>query len=480
MKTTTDKMAVFISDTRFNDLTTDVVHQSKLMVLDFIACAIGGSNHDRGLISRHVVEGFGGNKEATIIGGKVKTACLNAAYANANMASALDNDETFMNWCHISSNTVSSSLALAERGNASGNDLITAVAVGYEVACRIGLSTGYPGRVVGDKMVRHIVGNAPWISMGSIASAANLLRLNQQQVVYALGLQANFAPMPTLQYFAQSEILPHVKYWDSGWMAMGGVMSALLAREGFTTYPKGIFDGDLGFWKVYGAESCDLDIMTERLGEKWWFLEASFKIWPCCRIFHHSLTAFSRLIDKYEIKPEEVEKVTIKGFMFLPHFFLKDPKGPVGSQFSAPHAMAMLIFRIPPGPQWHTPEILEDSKVKEFRNRVDIEMEPKMEEYINSQLSQKPKIIKRIPTTVEIAARGQTFRETVNYAKGDPWEDEFRLNDEDLKNKFRINASSYKPISYKWRQMIEEIIDTCFNLEKVSNVNDLTKLVIGD
>ncbi len=475
MKTTTDKLASFISSTRFDALPNEVIHQSKLMFLDVIGCAFSGINHDRGIISRKVIEKFGGNHEASIIGSEAKSACVFAAYVNANMASSLDNEETINNGAHITSSTVFPSLALAERDNLSGKDLITAIAVGYEVACRIGFSTGYPRRTVKGKPVHHIVGTASWESMGSVVSSGNLLRLDQKEMVHALGLQANFAPMPTLQNWAQSDILPLVKYWDSGWMAIGGIMSALLAKEGYTSYPKGIFDGDLGFWKVYGAESCDFQVMTDDLGKKWWLMEASFKPWPCCRIIHHSLTAFDRLITKYKIKPEEIAKITVKGFFYLPHFFVTDPKGAIGSQFSVPHALAMLIFRVPPGPQWHALENVEDEKVKEFRKKVKVEVDDRMDDYIKPQLLEKPRILKRIPTTVEIVTRDKAFSEQVEYAMGDPWSDEFKLNDDDIKNKFRNNTSSYMPMSYKWRNTIEEIINGCLNLEKISNINELTK-----
>lgn len=476
----TDKMASFISTTGFGDLPAHVVHQAKLLTLDVIGCAMSGFSHDRGRISRQIMESFGGNPQATVIGSGKKIACIGAAYANANMASSLDNEETFMNAHHFSSNSVFSALAVAEKENASGKDLITAVAVGYDVGARVILSTGFLGKIVDGKVVRYSVVGAPCAhSMGSVASVSNLLKLSQQQAVHALGLQGHLSPMPSTHLWtAIPDYLPLVKYGDNGWMAVGGIMSALLAREGFTSYPSGVLDGKDGFWKMYGAETCDFEVMTEELGNKWWIMEASFKPWPSCRYTHHPLTAIRRIVDKYNIEPEEVDSVVIKGSLiaWLPHFYNQDPKGPVDQQFSASHAVAMLMFRIPPGPDWQRADIMENPRIKEFRHRVTVELDPAMLQQVSRQISQQPRVIKEVPVTVEIIARGQTFVETVNYATGDPWEAEFRMDDEELKTKFRVNACSLLPLSAKWRQRVEEIVAACLNLEQLANVNQLTQL----
>ena len=307
-------MAEFISSAKFEDLPPQVVHQAKFLLLDVIGCAMSGYSHDRGAISRKVMANLGGNPECTVVGSGEKTSCISAAYVNANMASALDNEETFMNAWHFSSNTVFAALALAEQEHLTGADFLTSVAIGYEVGARVGLSTGYLGKIVNGEVKRYvIVGSSSWQAMGSCASGGKSLKLSKEQMIHAFGLGGHFAPMPSTHFWTMCPALPLLKYWDNGWMAMGGIIAALLAREAYTSYESGILDGESGFWKMYGAELCDFELMTKELGGKWWIMETSFKPWPSCRYTHHPLTALSRLLDKHPIKPEEVEKITVKG-----------------------------------------------------------------------------------------------------------------------------------------------------------------------
>lgn len=475
----TSEMAEFIAETKFEDLPPEVIHQAKLLILDVMGCAISGYSHDRGMISREVVKEFGGITEATILGDGKRTSCICAAYANSNMASALDNEETLVNAAHFSSNTVFSALALAERDNASGKELIKAVAVGYEVVARLWVSTGYAGEIVEGKVVGTPVVGWP-APMGGVAAACSILKLGKEEVFNALGIGGHYSPLPSTHLWRSSQELPLIKYKDNGWMALGGVMSALLAGKGYTGH-SGILDGDAGYWKMYGAKSCDYNIMVEGLGNRWWIMETSFKPWPGCRHTHHSLTALSRIISRHNLKPDEVEGITVKGsFMGLPQFHDQEPEGPVNPQFSAPHVLAMLMLNIPPGVEWYRPEIMRDPKVIELRKKINIEIDPQtMTEQIARQISQHPRIIKEIPTTVEVVARGQVFSETVKYAKGDPWDPEFRISDEELKDKFKLNASALLPLSLEWKKNIEEAIDKCFKLEDLENVNDLTVLMMN-
>ena len=474
----TSEMAEFTADTKFEDLPPEVIHQAKLLILDVMGCAISGYSHDRGMISREVAKGFGGNPEATILGDGKRTSCICAAYANANMASALDNEETFFNAAHFSSNTVFSALALAERDNASGKELIKAVAVGYEVVARLWVSTGYAGEIVEGKVVGTPLVGWP-ATMGGVAAACSILELGESEVFNALGIGGHYSPLPSTHLWRSQE-LPLIKYTDNGWMALGGIMATLLANKGYTGH-SGILDGDAGYWKMYGAKSCDYNIMVEGLGNKWWIMETSFKPWPGCRHTHHSLTALSRIISKHKIKPDEVEEITVKGsFMGHIQFHDQEPEGPVNPQFSAPHVMAMLMLNIPPGVDWYRPEILRDPKVKELRKKITIVIDPKiMSEQIEGQISQHPRLVKEIPTTVEVVARGIMFSETVKYAKGDPWEPEIRISDEELKDKFRLNASTLMPLSLEWEKNTDEVMDKCFRLEDLENVNDMTILMMN-
>ncbi len=273
--TCTAQMAAFIADARFEDLPSEVVQLSRLTILDALGCSFGGFSHDRSVISRHVMESFGGSPEASILGRDGKTASISAAYVNANMATALCADDVFCTLGHISVPALFPALAIAERDKASGKGLITALAVGYEVAARIGLAAGKFTRSAGEKEdVLPVLGPASWMSMAAVASVGNLVGLTTGQAINALGLHAHHAPLPTGRHASLAPVTPMNRFSDTGWMALGGIVSALMSQKGYTSFPSpGILDGDFGFWRMIGANSCDFDLMVGRLGERWWFLE---------------------------------------------------------------------------------------------------------------------------------------------------------------------------------------------------------------
>lgn len=476
--TYTEQMAKFMVETKFEDLPRDVVQLAKLAILDALGCAFGGFSHDRAVISRHVMDSFGGTPEATVLGGTQKTSCLNAAYVNANMGVGLGADEFFCTVGHIGVPTLFPALALGERYRSSGKDLITAMAVGYEVAGRIGLSVGKLTRIVNNNVeTLPVLGTASWHAMACVASAGNLIGLSQEQAVNAIGLQAHHAPVPTGRHVMLSPVTSMNGFYDTGWMAIGGILSALMSKDGYTSFPTpGILDGEYGFWRMIGAEKCDFNLMVDKLGERWWFMEQSFKPWPADGYIMQPLTALDILLRKHKVLPHEIEKVTITGGLAYPNFFNQSPKTESDAAFSVPHCVAMMILGVPAGPEWQTPENLTSPRVGDLRRRITMVVDPAIAQVISAQITKFPGIIREAPTTVEVIARGQTFTESVKYHLGNnAWSKEFKMTDEQIEQKFRVNSASILPVSTVWRRKIEGIISACRDLENLSDVQELTK-----
>ena len=191
--------------------------------------------------------------------------------------------------------------------------------------------------------------------------------------------------------------------------------------------------------------------------------------------------SFTKIINEYNVKAEEMEKVVVKGsMMYAPIFFVRHPQGPVSMQFSAAHSLANAAFRVTPGPKWQYPESVNDPKMEEFRNKVAIELDSRTLEVMAQDLAgELPKQPIRVPTTVEVMARGKVYRESVEYAKGDPpaWVEGMAMSDEELKDKFRNQAVDVLSMSASWRENIERAIEVTYNLEKVGDITELVGLL---
>ena len=476
----TEKLAEFAARVTFDDLPAKVVHQTKRVIFDSLGCALGGYSSEKGLIVRKFAKALGGNPDATILASGEKTSMTNAAFVNSNLGNSIDIDDTIM-MTHPAVPTVMAALPVAEKSKVSGKDFITAVATGYDVAIRVGGASSSWLKIEGGKMRTLPVHGYSWHIFGSAVAAAKVLRLDVKHMLNVLGLAATYAPMPIMAAWAKPvDSLPLSKYHEAGWTAMGGVSAALLTQEGYTG-PAEILEGKTGFWRMRGREDCDYDFMVDRLGEKWWIMDTSLKPWPCCRFIHHALTAFSNIIDRYDLKAEEIEKVVIKGsMMYAPIFYVKHPQTPVNMQFSAPHSIANLAYRVTPGPLWQTPEKVDEPRMREFREKVFIELDPKTLEVMEQDLKgEAPKQPRRVPTTVEVTAKGKIFRDSVEFARGDPpaWVSGMEMTDDELKVKFKNQAVDVQSLSYSWRENIERAIQTCLNLEKVPDINELITLL---
>jgi len=479
-KGVTQTLAEFAASVTFDDLPQEVIHQGKRHICDSIACTLGGYSSETGRIVRDFVKTLGGNEEATIIGSGEKNSVTNAAFVNANMGNAMDSDDTILG-SHPAVPTIMSAMPIAEKERVSGKDFITAVVVGYDIAIRVGGASESWFKIEGGKLRNLLISGSSWYILGAAIAAAKVLGLDNKRMIHVLGLAGTFAPLPFMAHWAKPvDSLPLSKYHEVGWTAQGGLSAALLAQRGYTG-PTEILEGSTGFWRMQGREECNFDFMINKLGQRWWIMEASLKPWPCCRLIHHCLTAFTRIINEHDIKAEEIERVMVKGsLMYHPIFHVRHPQTPVNMQFSAAHSLANAAFRVASGPKWQYPESINDPKMKEFRDKVTIELDPKTLEVAAQDLAgDLPKQLRRVPTTVEVMALGKTYQESVEYAKGDPpvWVEGMAMTDEELKNKFREHALDVLSTSAGWREKTEKAIDITYNLEKVDDITELIGLL---
>jgi len=133
-----ERLAGFVTRVVYADLSEEVVAALKVRVLDSIGCALGAL--DAPLISmiKQHIDIFGGNPCSTLIAGG-KTAPDRAAFFNGALVRYLDFNDSFLakhETCHPS-DTMSSILAASEYARCSGKEFLTALAVAYQVQCRL-------------------------------------------------------------------------------------------------------------------------------------------------------------------------------------------------------------------------------------------------------------------------------------------------------------------------------------------------------
>ena len=257
MSSQMERLSTYISTALERPLPPEVAETTKHNVLDTLAAMVSGSRLKPGELATRFVRSQGGAPEALVVGSDVVTTAVNAAMANAMLAHADETDDSHApSLTHPGCAIVPAALAVAERENASGEALLRAVALGYDVGCRI-------GRMMGPRTER-VRGHATH-SIGPMfgAAAAGLTRLDPQGVRYCLAYVAQQASGIT-SWARDSE---HVEkaFVFGGMGARNGVTAALFVQAGLTG-EEDVFRGGSNFLEVFCPLSDEFPQWVESLG----------------------------------------------------------------------------------------------------------------------------------------------------------------------------------------------------------------------
>jgi 2-methylcitrate dehydratase PrpD len=260
---------------------------------------------------------------------------------------------------------VGAGLPLAEHRRASGRDLMTAIAVGYETSTRIAMSM-QPSA----ERARHVWGQQ-FHPFAAAATAGRLLGLTPEEMNVAFGITATYATVPSVyKYFGPVEDTRPMREVKQGWgwVCMAGLMAAVSAARGFRG-GLGALDGEFGFWSMAGSDRFEPERISDGLGEEWLTREVEFKLHPSIGINHPAYLATRRLVEEHDIRADEVEGVTITT---LWGNLIGDlaPAGAVDAQFSLPYTVAGAIARLPRSPELYADERLVDPEIRRLLART--------------------------------------------------------------------------------------------------------------
>ena len=299
--------------------------ETQRAVLDWLGSAMAGSLETPARMTQRVVAGFGASKEATVFGGE-RSSAAGAALANGVASHILEFDDVHKgSTLHPAAPVIPAALAVAEREHADGRAFLLAVAVGYDAALRV-------GEAVNPSHYRfwHPTGTAA--TFGAAAAAASILRLDAARVVDALG-SAGTQAAGLWEFNADGAMSKHL---HPGKAAFNGILSADLAREGFTGASR-ILEGDRGFFRAM-SEGFDTSRVTDGLGSRWKISENCYKLHSCCG---HTHTAIDVALD---LRREHIADVLIE--TYGPGFeIVKEmrPNTPYQAKFSIAYCVAMAL-----------------------------------------------------------------------------------------------------------------------------------------
>ncbi len=364
----TSAIAEFIAKSRWEDFPAGAVDAARRAILDCLGVMLAGSVEPAARIVTDIARSEGGAPLATVVGTPLRTGAVWAALANGTAAHALDFDDTnFAMMGHPTAPVLSAALAAGELALADGRALVHAFLLGFEVETTLAEVLNPAHYEKGF----HATGTLG--TMGAAAAAARLLGLDATQTRTALaiaasqasGLKENFGTM--------------TKPFHAGHAARSGVLSGLLACEGFTASEQAL-EGPQGYFAVLGAGKRE-ERALETLGAPWKILKTgvAVKPYPSCACTHSIIDSALELRRIHAIAPEQVEHVTVGVDASVPRILIhSNPRSGLEAKFSGEFSAAAALCEGRVGIATFRDDKTDDPAIKALMKRVRVVVDPEI------------------------------------------------------------------------------------------------------
>jgi 2-methylcitrate dehydratase PrpD len=402
----TYELARYCSELRYEELPEEVLAKAKKCIADFCAIVVGARKIDKAGKMAEFVRRLGKDGPSSVIGYGIKTSPPLAALATGTFAEILEyQDGVRKGGNHPSSSMTPAAVAIAEANANSGKDFIAAVVAGYEAENRVAAA------MATSHLQRGHLPNGTAGAVGAAVAASRLYGFDARQTADAMGIAGFLAPVSINDNLFGCYT---IKIVHGGQAARIGIEAAEWTQLGFTGCPlEGSPDRGNGFCAVM-SDNPDYTEFTEGLGKRFTILDVYPKPYACCRITHPSADATLKLVREHDLKPEDVEGVTVTTYEYAAETV--GANYPDGSdnfqrcQFGIPYVVAAAIIeRSVKLPQF-TYEKITDSKFIEMSRLVRVVGDPELNKVYPATR----------PSIVEIrTSDGRCLSERVDYPLGD-------------------------------------------------------------
>lgn len=327
----TQILAQFVATHPSRGWSDAVDHEAHRTFMNWLGCAVGAAHHEAADAALAAVKLLQPAAQASVLGRTEKIDMASAALLNGITSHTFDFDDTHLKTIiHPAGPVASAVLALAEHTGSSGREVIDALVLGIDVSCRVG-NAMYPEHY---DRGWHITGSTG--TLGAAAACARLLKLDAQKTAMALGIAAS-QPVGMREQFGTM-----TKPFHPGGAARAGLMSALLASQGFTASPKAL-EAPRGMMQTVSTRN-DWSEITHELGQRFEISFNSYKPFACGIVIHPSIDACAQLRERFSkegVTAEQIERIELKVHsLVLELTGKKEPADGLQAKFSVYHGCA--------------------------------------------------------------------------------------------------------------------------------------------
>jgi 2-methylcitrate dehydratase PrpD len=411
----TEELAAFLVAVAPEMVPPGVMNRAKYSILDWLGSAIAGSQTEAGriILDHASAQGKG---QGSVIGLRDKKGIESAAFANGALSHIVEMDDLHRaSVVHPAAPVIPAALAEAQRVGRSGRELLLAVALGYEVAIRI-------GEAVGRSHYRLWHNTATCGVFGAAAAAGWLLGLSQEQMVWAMG-NAGTQAAGLWQFLADGAMSKHL---HTGKAARDGLLAAELAARGFTG-AREILDGEQGFFQAMSQDAQPqkvLEALSPQMAS-YRIETVSMKPYPSCRHTHPAVDAALRLGQEHSFKPDSLSKVEVA--IYRAALDVADnprPTNPYAARFSLQYCVARALLDGRLVRADFTPQEIQHPAVRDLMAKTKVVVDEGLDALYPAKWQARVSVV---------LADGTTHQSLVSAPKGDP---ENPLTEAELTEKF--------------------------------------------
>jgi 2-methylcitrate dehydratase PrpD len=432
-----DSLVEYMLASRQAKLPAEIIQKGKSHLLDSLAAIVSGSTLKPGKLGLQHARALGGNEACTVLGSNLKTTPILAAFANGMSGHADETDDS-NSQLHPGCAIVPAALAIAELQDRSGDALLRAVILGYDIGFRFHQAFQPRSTSFG-------------ATFGCAAAAGALAELDTLQTRYLISYAAQQAA-GSRAWVGDDEHIE--KAFDYAAMpARNGVTAALLVQSEFTGN-QDVLEGDQGIVKTYAP--CDPKKLLSDLGQRFTITNCLVKKYPVGSPMMEAVDATVKMVTEHQINPADVIKVVAR----LPESGARTVNNRHMPDVNIQYMLAAIILE-----GGLTFEAAHD--YNRFQNPRLLELKEKVQLIGDEELERTGP---RFQGIVEVTFKdGKTLREHVMNCRGRP---ENPMSPEEVEKKA---AWLMEPVLGK--KNVEHIIDSIRRIETVTGARELTKLM---
>jgi 2-methylcitrate dehydratase PrpD len=358
----TSRLVDFVSGLDAMFLPAAVQHECKRSMLDSIGCIVGGSDHAVVARATDTLSEFFGPDQASLLGQDRQADIFHASLINGLAGAAYSFFDSY-SAAHLHAGVVHAAalLAVSERITVSGADFLSAYCAGLEVACRLTKAIALPPA---EADIGWSIGGIV-CGLSSALAAGSLLRLDRDQLTWALGIAASGAAGTRAEHGTMTAALIF------GQAAQTGVRSAILAADGFTSSP-GSLEGTHGYARMF-SKRANVERLVENLNERYEMPFTTYKPFPTDIAIHPGIDAMLRLRAEHRFESRDIARVQASASDLAATFCDRpDPADELEAKFSLQHWVAAAAAYGKAQLEQGKIDVVQDPEIKRLRAAIQV------------------------------------------------------------------------------------------------------------